>query len=173
MKIKIKLYEGGYVPIRTQKGDWFDIPMPKDGKIEAPFANILTKNRTVRNVQINNQLTELGFAIELPKGYEAYLLPRSSTYKNFHVDLANTMPVIDNSYHGDDDQWKANIKAYDKAEWKAGDCLFQMRIQLCQYATTWQKIKWLFWNGNIQFVVVDHLNKSNRGTSMNNTSTNK
>lgn len=173
MKIKIKLFEGGSIPVITPKGDWMDIVMPNDGKLEGPYANTLRKNKTIRDVIINNSLFNLGFAMELPKGYEAYILPRSSTYNKYGVDLCNTMPIIDNSYNGDSDEWKANIKAYRITEWKSGDKLFQMRIQLSQYATIWQKIKWLFWNGKINFEIVNHLNNSQRGTSLTNNTTNE
>ena len=173
MKIKVKLFEGGHIPEITKKGDWYDIVMPKEGKIDCPYADRLTKNRTVRKVRFTNQLTGLGFAMALPAGFEAYMLPRSSTYNKFHVDLANTQPVIDNSYRGDNDEWTANIKAYDSTSWKAGDRLFQMRIQLSQKATVWQKIKWLFWNGDVEFIVVNHLDKWSRGSSLTNNTTNK
>lgn len=173
MKIKVKIFDGGHTPEITAKGDWYDISMPKDGKLECIYADTLSKKRTVRKVKIANQLVGLGFAMKLPAGFESYILPRSSTYNKFHVDLANTMPVIDNSFNGDSDEWKANIKAYDTTEWKAGDRLFQMRIQLSQKATIWQKIKWLFWNGKVEFIIVDHLNKVSRGSSMTNNTTNK
>lgn len=173
MKIKIKLFEGGHIPEKTAKGDWFDISMPEDGSLKPIYANTLHKNITVRDVNFDNQLFRLGFAIALPKGYEAYVLPRSSTYNKYGVDLCNTMPVIDNSFRGDNDEWKANIKAYQETSWQSGDRLFQMRIQLNQYATIWQKIKWLFWNGKIEFVVVDSLGSTDRGTSLTNNTTNK
>ena len=167
------LFEGGRIPEITPKGDWIDCFAAKDIIITTPYANTLHQNRTIRDVVINNTLIPLGFALKLPKGYEIVVTPRSSTYNKFHVDLANTMPVIDNSFNGDSDEWKANIKAYDTTEWKAGDRLFQMRIQLSQKATIWQKIKWLFWNGKVEFIIVDHLNKVSRGSSMTNNTTNK
>lgn len=173
MKIKIKLFEGGHIPEQTAKGDWLDISMPQDGSLEPVFANTLHKNKTCRDVVFDNKLFSLGFAIELPKGYEAYILPRSSTYNKYGVDLCNTMPIIDNSFNGDNDEWKANIKAYRNTSWQSGDRLFQMRIQLNQYATVWQKIKWLFWNGKIEFEVVEYLSNTSRGTSLTNNTTNE
>ena len=172
MKIKIKLFEGGHIPEITPNGDWMDISMPEDGNLEAVYANTLHKNKTIRDVNFDNKLFRLGFAMELPKGFEAYILPRSSTYNKYHIDLANTMPVIDNSFNGDNDEWKANIKAYQATSWQSGDRLFQMRIQLSQFATIWQKIKWLFWNGKIEFVPVKSLNNKNRGSSLTNNTTN-
>ena len=48
----------------------------------------------------------LGVAMELPKGYEALVAPRSSTFKKYGVLLANSIGVIDESYCGDNDEWK-------------------------------------------------------------------
>jgi dUTP pyrophosphatase len=173
MKIKIKLFEGGHIPEITPKGDWFDISMPEDGKLNTPYANTLHQNKTVRDVINDNKIFDLGFAMALPEGYEAIILPRSSTYNNYGVDLCNTMGVIDWSYRGDNDHWKANLKAYRNTEWKAGDRLLQMRIQLTQYATIWQKIKWLFWNGKIEFIPVESLGNTSRGSSLTNNTTNE
>lgn len=47
----------------------------------------------------------LGVAMELPEGYKANVYPRSSTYKNFGIILANSVGQIDESYCGDNDQW--------------------------------------------------------------------
>ena len=54
-----------------------------------------------------NKLTliPLGIAMQLPKGYEAYIVPRSSTFKNFGIIQTNHMGVIDETYCGDNDQW--------------------------------------------------------------------
>ena len=162
MKIKIKLYEGAQIPT-SKKGGWFDIFMPQDGKIEGGYANRLVKNRTRRTLEYPTQLVSLGFAMELPKGFEAIVAPRSSTYPNFYCGNTNFIGVIEDTYCGDDDIWKANVKADKTTAWKAGDRLFQFRIQLSQKATVWQKIKWLFWNGKVEFVPVEFLGNINRG----------
>lgn len=47
----------------------------------------------------------LGVAMELPKGYEAWVVPRSSTFKKYGVLLANGVGIIDESYKGDNDEW--------------------------------------------------------------------
>ena len=51
------------------------------------------------------KIISLGVSIKLPEGYEAHIVPRSSTYKNWGIIQANHMGVIDNSYSGDDDIW--------------------------------------------------------------------
>lgn len=163
MKIKIKLNDGGRIPQKAENGDWYDIFMPKDGKIEGGYANVLTKNRTRRTLEYPTQLVELGFAMELPKHYEAIIAPRSGTYKKYDCTNTNNIGVIDNKYKGDNDTWKAHIKADKDCEWKAGDRLFQFRIFLNQSAPVWVKIKWLFWNGKIEFVPVNSLGNKDRG----------
>lgn len=47
----------------------------------------------------------LGFAMELPKGYEAHTAPRSSTFKSYGFLQVNSVGVIDEIYCGDDDEW--------------------------------------------------------------------
>lgn len=59
---------------------------------------------------------KLGFAMELPKGYEALVAPRSSTYKNWHIIMANSIGVIDTSYCGDDDEWHASVICLDTTD---------------------------------------------------------
>lgn len=42
-------------------------------------------------------LIPLGVAMQLPNGYEAHIVPRSSTYKNFGIIQVNHMGVVDES----------------------------------------------------------------------------
>lgn len=51
-------------------------------------------------------LIPLGVAMELPKGYEAIVAPRSSTFKKYGMLLANSIGIIDESYCGDNDEWR-------------------------------------------------------------------
>ena len=51
------------------------------------------------------RLINLGVSMKLPSGYKANVYPRSSTYKNFGVILANSVGQIDESYCGNDDIW--------------------------------------------------------------------
>lgn len=44
------------------------------------------------------RLIPLGVGMKLPDGYEANIVPRSSTYKNFKILQTNCFAVIDNSY---------------------------------------------------------------------------
>lgn len=59
-------------------------------------------------------LFELGFAMQIPTGYEAYLVPRSSLFKNTRCIQTNGLGIIDNSYRGDNDQWLMPVYATDE-----------------------------------------------------------
>lgn len=159
--MKDKLLE---IPVISEKGDWIDLRAAEDVEIALPSAKReqQVNNVKLRKVTINNQLVSLGVAIKLPKGYEAIVAPRSSSYKNFGVILSNSIGVIDNSYCGPDDIWKFNAIALKPCTIKKGDRICQFRIQLSQKATIWQKIKWLFTNG-VRIKVIHKFNDKNRG----------
>ncbi|MCX4355801.1 MAG: dUTP diphosphatase [Oscillospiraceae bacterium] len=70
----------------------------------------------------------LGISMELPEGYEAHVLPRSSTYKNFGIILANGMGIIDNSYCGTDDIWGFPAIAMRDTKISFGDRIAQFRL---------------------------------------------
>ena len=74
------------------------------------------------------KLISLGISMELPKGYEALVVPRSSTPKNFGIVCANSIGVIDNSYKGNDDIWKFPAYALRDTDIKKGDRICQFRI---------------------------------------------
>ena len=173
-------------PVINAKGDWIDLRAAEDITLPVPISNRehQVNNQKVRDVNIQNKLISLGVAMQLPAGYEAHVLPRSSSYKNFGVVLGNSMGIIDNSYCGPKDIWRFNAIAlkpctikgprpateedYKNPEltivngWVQGDRICQFRIQLSQKATVWQKLKWLFSNG-IKIEVVKGLSGSNRG----------
>ena len=71
------------------KSDWIDLRAAEDV--------VLKKG--------DYALIHLGVAMQLPEGYEAHIVPRSSTYKNFGIIQTNSMGLIDESYCGDNDQW--------------------------------------------------------------------
>ena len=52
------------------------------------------------------KLIPLGVAMELPKGYEAHIVPRSSTFKNYGILQTNSCGIVDGSYCGDEDMWR-------------------------------------------------------------------
>lgn len=163
-KIKIAL-KGVQAPQIIKKGDWIDLRAAEGVTIKGPYSNPLRRKQegvNVRDVVFNSALVSLGVAMELPKGYEAIVLPRSSTFSNFGIILANSQGIIDNSYNGNNDVWKFNAIAYRDTTICEGDRIAQFRIQLSQKATFWQKLKWLF-TGCPKIEIVDSLDNKDRG----------
>ena len=74
------------------------------------------------------KLIPLGVAMELPKGYEAHIVPRSSTFKNFGIIQTNHQGVIDSSYCGDNDEWKMPVYAMRDTHIEVNDRICQFRI---------------------------------------------
>ena len=95
------------------------------------------------------RLIPLGVAIELPKGYEAHIVPRSSTFKNFGIIQTNSMGIVDESYCGDDDEWFFPAFALRDTEININDRICQFRIVEHQ--------------PKITFVEVEELGNDNRG----------
>lgn len=168
-KIKVKVLTPGCEPKFNENGDWIDLIAATDVIIPAPHAETLHKNREerIRTVKNKKAIISLGVAIELPKGMEAYIVPRSSTHKKYNVIQLNSKGIIDYSYCGDNDEWFVPFMAIDKATIKKGDAVCQFRIQLSQKATIWQKLKWLFSNG-VEIEFVEELRNPNRGSSGSN-----
>lgn len=95
------------------------------------------------------KLIPLGVAMQLPNGYEAHIVPRSSTYKNFGVIQSNHMGVIDETYCGDNDQWKFPAIAMRDTVIHAGERICQFRIMEHQPV--------------LQFEAVETLGNADRG----------
>lgn len=169
LKIKVKkLNKNISLPHIIEKGDWIDLKAAETVVLEAPQSGTL-KTTTVdgvkvshRDVTFDNKLIKLGVAMQLPKGFEAVLLPRSSTYIKFGIIAGNSEGVIDQSYCGDNDEWKFSAIALENTTIKEGDRICQFRIQPSQKATVWQKLKWFFSSG-ITIIEVDRLYEASRG----------
>ena len=73
-------------------------------------------------------LIPFGVGMKLPEGYEAHVVPRSSTFKNFGIIQTNHMGVIDSSYCGDNDEWKYPVLAVRDTKIRVGDRIAQFRI---------------------------------------------
>ena len=87
--------------------------------------------RCAEEITINKgdwKLIPLGVAMQLPEGYEAHVVPRSSTYKNFGIIQTNHMGVIDHSYCGDNDQWYFPALATRDVVLHVNDRICQFRI---------------------------------------------
>jgi dUTP pyrophosphatase len=169
LKIKVKrINKNIELPEIIEKGDWIDLRSSDTVSLAAPQARTLRRHRLEgmevahRDVDFDSTLIGLGVAIKLPKGFEAIVAPRSSTYKKFHIIQANHLGIIDNSYCGDDDEWKFPAIALKDTVINEGDRICQFRIQLSQKATVWQKLKWLLSSG-VKIVEVENLNTKSRG----------
>lgn len=171
MKQKIlvrKLSPIAKIPTIIKKGEWVDLSADRTIRFRAPQSGTL-KTRKVngedekyRNVSFDLQYIPLGIAMKLPKGFEAHVLPRSSTPKGMGIMCANSMGIIDNSYSGNDDEWKFPAIAIRDTTITEGERICQFRICLSQKATIWQRLKWLFSSG-IEIVETDELSSENRG----------
>lgn len=167
LKILIKLFEGAEPLEIKEQGDWFDLKCREDVRMNAPYANMLKRNRkdgenSTRTLEFEYQQIPLGVAMKLPSGCEAECLPRSSTPKKWGILLANSQGVIDNSYSGNNDEWRYPALAFRQVFIPKGTSIAQFRIRLSQKATFWQKLKYYLSSG-VEIVYVDCLEGPNRG----------
>ena len=95
------------------------------------------------------RLISLGVSMKLPDGYEAHIVPRSSTFKNFGVLQTNSYGVIDNSYSGTNDIWRFPALAMRDTIIHEGDRICQFRIEKKQPV--------------VEFIEVDELDDTDRG----------
>lgn len=95
------------------------------------------------------KLIPLGVGMKLPEGYEAHVVPRSSTFKNFGVIQTNSMGVIDETYCGDEDQWFFPAYALRDTVIHVNDRICQFRIMKHQ--------------PEVVFIEEEHLGTENRG----------
>lgn len=133
LKIKIK-YHDNIIPLtKITNGDWIDLRSAEDVTMKSGEFRIIS----------------LGVSMKLPDGYEAHVVPRSSTYKNFGVIQANHMGVIDNSYCGDNDIWKFPAIA-------VRDTTIHKNDRICQFRITKKQPE-------LELKTVSYLDGENRG----------
>ena len=133
LKIKYHSKEIEKLTYIAGKSDWIDL-------------------RSAQNVTLKKgefRLISLGISIQLPKGYEAVIVPRSSTFKKFGIIQTNHMGVIDESYCGDEDLWMMPVLAVRDTQIRVNDRICQFRIQKHQ--------------PHILFEETDSLHNPNRG----------
>ena len=134
-EIKIKYFDDEIEKLCNidGKSDWIDLRSAKDVDLKkGEFA-----------------LIPLGIGMELPKGYEAHVVPRSSTFKNFGIIQTNHQGVIDCSYCGDNDQWFMPVLAVRDTSIHKNDRICQFRIMENQ--------------PKLVFTEVSHLGETDRG----------
>lgn len=110
--IKIKYFTNISPIEKVTIGDWIDLRAATD----------------ITFKKGDFSLIPLGIGMKLPKGYEAHIVPRSSTYKNFGIIQTNHQAVIDESYCGDNDEWKYPAYALRDTTIKKDDRICQFRI---------------------------------------------
>lgn len=94
--IKVKFFGEPYPIEFTEKGNWVDLQCSKDVLLS----------------HLESAYIPLGVAIQLPPGTEAILAPRSSTFKKYRIIQTNGIGVIDESYCGDNDEWKMPVISF-------------------------------------------------------------
>ena len=87
------------------------------------------------------KLIPLGIAMQLPKGYEAHIVPRSSTFKNYGIIQTNHMGVVDESYCGDNDQWHMPVYALRDTVIHVNDRICQFRIMEHQPKIVFEEVE--------------------------------
>ena len=110
--IKIKYFTHIEQIEKISQGDWIDL-------------------RAAETVSLSKgefKLISLGVGMILPDGYEAHIVPRSSTFKKFHIIQTNHMGIIDNSYCGEQDEWKFPALAVEDTIINKNDRICQFRI---------------------------------------------
>lgn len=131
--IRIKYLHGIFPLDMSFAGDWIDLRCATDTFIKAGEYKAIP----------------LGVAMELPKGYEALVVPRSSTFKKYGIIAANSIGVIDESYKGDEDEWHFLCYATRSTFISKNERICQFRI------IEHQPI--------LRFEIVDTLDNPNRG----------
>ena len=134
VNIKVKYFDPSLTPIKKiSVGDWIDLRSAETVELKAGEYRAIP----------------LGVGMILPDGYEAIVAPRSSTFKNYGVILANSIGIIDNSYSGDDDEW--HFIAYATRDTK-----IIKNDRICQFRIVKNQPK-------IRFSIVEKLRQISRG----------
>lgn len=87
------------------------------------------------------KLIPLGVAMQLPKGYEAHIVPRSSTYKNFGIIQTNHTGIVDETYCGPNDWWYMPAYALRDTVIEKNDRICQFRIQKHQPEVVFEEVE--------------------------------
>lgn len=127
--IKIKYFDKDYPPLEIKKNnsDWIDLRAAED--------IVLHKGE--------HYLIPLGVAMQLPRGYEAWVVPRSSSFKKWGILQTNSPGIIDESYCGDNDQWFMSVYATRDAKIEKYDRICQFRLMSHQISFTVKTVETL------------------------------
>lgn len=133
LEVKVKYFEGQEEIEKIPIGDWIDLRANEDVELKAGESAYI----------------HLGVAMQLPKGFEGHVAPRSSTFKRWGIIQTNSIGIIDESYCGDEDEWCMPVLAVRDTIIHKGDRVCQFRIIEKQ--------------PGIKFVTVEKLGNDNRG----------
>lgn len=126
--IKIKYFDNEIDKIqKIEKGDWIDLRAAETVELKAG----------------EFKLIKLGVGMKLSDGYEAHIVPRSSTFKNFGIIQTNHCAIIDSSYCGDNDQWLLPAYALRNTVIHKNDRICQFRIVEKQPELTFEEVEHL------------------------------
>ena len=132
--IKIKYFDHEIEKIsKIDKGDWIDLRSAEDVAIKKGEYHLI----------------RLGVGMILPEGYEAHIVPRSSTPSKLVRMSAISVGIIDNSYSGDADEWMFPAVAIR-------DTVIMKNDRICQFRLVKNQ-------PDIIFNEVDHLGENSRG----------
>ena len=134
-QIKIRYFSDEIEHLRyiDGKSDWIDLRCAERTELKAG----------------EFRLIPLGVAMELPEGYEAHVVPRSSTFKTWGLLQANSMGIVDRSYCGDNDQWRLPVYA-------TRDTVIEVNDRICQFRIMENQPK-------LEFLECEHLSGPDRG----------
>lgn len=126
-KIQIKYFTDKIEPLTYADGksDWIDLRAAEEIVLKAG----------------EFKLIPLGVAMRLPKGYEAHVVPRSSTFKNYGIIQTNHFGVIDETYSGDNDQWFMPVYAVRDTQIHVNDRICQFRIMEHQPTIVFEQVE--------------------------------
>ena len=127
LTVKIK-YHTDILPIEEfENGDWIDLRAAEDVEMKKGDFKYIS----------------LGVSMKLPEGYEAHIVPRSSTFKNWGIIQTNHMGVIDNSYSGNNDIWRYPALAMRDTKICKNDRICQFRIEKKQEKLGFVPVEWM------------------------------
>ena len=134
-QIKIRYFSDEIERLRyiDGKSDWIDLRCAERTELQAG----------------EFRLIPLGVAMELPEGYEAHVVPRSSTFKTWGLLQANSIGIVDRSYCGDNDQWRLPVYA-------TRDTVIEVNDRICQFRIMENQPK-------LEFLECEHLSGPDRG----------
>ena len=134
LKVKIKYFDEDAPKLeKFDYGSWIDLYLAEDVELKSGQRAYLP----------------MGVAMKLPKGYEAIIAPRSSTYKRWGLLQTNSWGIVDSSYAGDTDEWMMPVLA-------TRDIKIPKKTRLCQFRIQKEQ-------PDFSFVEVNHLGEDRSG----------